>query len=361
MPTISKTKYHLLPAHRYSWRRLAWQAKIASLKANDWPILVGPWRGEIGFECLYWIPFLDHLKDLGIAKERMVPITRGGAGVWYDTPTALEIYAMRTPQQVRIENRVHITQTGLHKQETVTPFDRSLIRDAADTLNLTRYHVLHPAWMYHILAPFWTGDCGTEWLAPRVAFRTLMPPPLPEGVVLPDQFLAVRFYARETFQNHPKLMRPFLQSITEQMVGSLPIVILDSPFHLDDHIDLTLGCEGDRVTHLSQLVPNLTPENNLAVMSAILGRAQGFVGTYGGFAQLALRHARPSVTFYTKWGGTSLAHKSLSDTLALRLGVSTYVINVGDIPILSSLLPIAEPIPPRGGKLDTREAQHVVA
>ena len=44
------------------------------------PVVVGPWLMEIGFELLYWIPYLRaQLRRLGIPKERVIAISRGGA------------------------------------------------------------------------------------------------------------------------------------------------------------------------------------------------------------------------------------------------------------------------------------------
>ncbi len=51
---------------------------------TDRPIVVGPWCGEVGFELLYWIPFVRWLVDRArIEGRRLVVVTRGGADVWY--------------------------------------------------------------------------------------------------------------------------------------------------------------------------------------------------------------------------------------------------------------------------------------
>ena len=43
------------------------------------PIVVGPWLGEVGFELLYWIPFLRWaLAEAGIAADRVTVVSRGG-------------------------------------------------------------------------------------------------------------------------------------------------------------------------------------------------------------------------------------------------------------------------------------------
>lgn len=346
----------VLPAHRFSWRHPAWLAYLQVLKRTDWPILVGPWHGEVGFEVLYWIPFVRMLLEAGIPKERIFPISRGGAAAWYGVPQGLELYAMRTPQQVRIQHRLGVAQTGVLKQETISTFDRQVLHDAADTLKLGRkYHVVHPAWMYHRFAPYWTGHRGLEWLAARTRYQPLSTPALPASIVLPEAFVAVRFYSRQTFPIRDKHVQPFMEATLQQIVQTLPVIVLDSDLSLDDHADLTQGVRGERLQHLRDFGP-LTPETNLAISSAVLARATGFVGTYGGFAQLALRLGTPSISFFTDWKATSMQHRALADLLSLRMGVPAYVCRIGDIPMLSTILPEATMTPPKVA--DTPLLQH---
>lgn len=338
----------LLPDHAWHWRNYAFWAYLQRLKRSDAPIFVGPWRGEVGFEALYWIPFIEQLVfETGIPRERFVPISRGGAAAWYGMPTGFELYALRTPQQIRVENRKQVMTTGLLKQDHVSDFDRAIVRDAADASKVTRYHMLHPAWMYTRLAPFWTLYRGLTWLNPQLRFATLPAPALPDHVTLPEDFVAVRFYSRSTFPGRSKQINAFMAATLHTIQQDLDVVVLDTELSLDDHMDLTLEATGPRLHHLSEYV-TLRPENTLSVMSAVVTRARGFVGTYGGFAQLALRLGRPSVSFYQEWEKTSIAHAQLAQTLAIRSGMPSHVLRIGDVPMLNTILPEArvEAVPP---------------
>ena len=45
------------------------------------PIVIGPWIGEVGFELLYLIPFLNRaLRTYKLEDRRLVVVSRGGAG-----------------------------------------------------------------------------------------------------------------------------------------------------------------------------------------------------------------------------------------------------------------------------------------
>lgn len=273
--------------------------------------------------------------DFQIPAERLIPITRGGAAVWYDTPTGLELFAMRTPQDVRVENRLQQQRTGLLKQMHVTPWDRQVLRDAADTLGLRRYHTLHPAWMYQTLEDFWDARRGLTWLQDRVRFTTLPAFQL-AGVTLPPAFVAVRYYFRSTLPATPTVVA-FAKHSIQLLAQAQPVVILTSGHALDDHLDY-VPKDLPNVTVLSDLV-SMTPQDNLAVQAAVLQRALGFVGTYGGMAQLALRLGKPSVSVYDEWHGTAPPHKHLSEALSRQMGVGFHVVRIGDVPQLQAALP----------------------
>ena len=46
----------------------------------DQPLIVGPWLGEVGYEILYWVPFLRWVKSYRpFDPERLVIVSRGGS------------------------------------------------------------------------------------------------------------------------------------------------------------------------------------------------------------------------------------------------------------------------------------------
>lgn len=329
--------------------RALWPAYRELLKRSDRPILIGPWRGEVGFEALYWLPWLMKLrKDLKLKEERLFPIGRGGSAAWYHTPQGFELYAMRDPKDVRIENREQHLRTGKLKQETVTAFDRQVVKDCAETLKLSKYLTLHPAWMYATLSDFWEGETGLTSLQRQAEFVPIAKPDLPDGATLPEKFVAVRFYIRYTYPPHDHLIT-FAKETIKQLARQTPVVLLHSETHADEHVDIhAKGIEN--VTTLSDHVA-LTPETNLVTLSAVLARSLGFVGTYGGLAQLALRLQKPSVSFYHEWGGTALAHKHLADALATTTNVPFVVHRLGELPLIQSVCPHVQ--------IDQQKPQHL--
>jgi hypothetical protein len=334
-----------------TYHRSLWALKRQQLIHSDAPILVGPFEGELGIEVLYWLSFLRALmcprhddfsadatvKPALIDPTRVIPISRAGAAAFYGTPSGIELLAMRTMQDLRVENNVRARKTGMMKQMAWTPFDRKVIQDVAHTLELKTYQTLHPSWMYRTLHPYWMMEQGLQWLSRNVPYGFyLNPPALPEPVTLPEQFVAVKFYFRSTFPYHHNTLQ-LAQHAVAKLAEQQPVVILNTGLHADDHQDLAFKPQPNVI--LLRDLATITPENGLHWQGAVIARANGFVGTYGGLAQLAQRFARPSVTFYTDWGGTSLAHKHLSDLIAVRNKVPFVVLDIKDLPLVHSVLP----------------------
>ena len=327
------------------------------------PIICGPWRSEVGFEALYWRPFLAHLAArVPDFWERAVILTRGGAGNLYGQwreglpstsdsdvnplakvwgqPRAVDLYSLRSVTEIRRQNLFDASKTGLQKQMHVTPYDRQLIRDAADKAEIRgRYHTVHPSWMYWSLAPFWDEERGLRYLLSLTDY-TPLPKPLPPITIdaLPSQYVAVKFYGRATWPHpHPETMQ-FVGDTVATIAKQVPVVVLNAGHEGDEHTDMVI--QGPNIFCL----PKLPPEVNLGVQLAILGRAQAFIGTYGGVAQAALRMGVPSASFWAVFGGTAHAHLSLSSWLSKRGNVPFVTGSMADVGMWKQLVLAPQPM-----------------
>ena len=267
-------------------------------------------------------------------------------GLLYDAPVSLELFDMRTPQDVRVANMRQFKETGQMKQRAWTAFDRAIIADAKQTLGRPDALVLHPSWMYHDLERFWQGVEGTQPLFKNTRFQTLAPP-IVDQLVLPEKFVAVRFYFRPTFPTTP-MMISFAKETIKHLAAQVPVVVVNSGQHIDDHLDY-LPTDRTNVQVLSEMIP-MAAGNNLACQAAVMGKAMAFVGTYGGMAQLALRLGRPVVSVYDEWHSTAMAHMDLSRALAIAQKLPFHVLRVGDLPLLQDVLPrvVLQAAPNRG-------------
>lgn len=346
-------------------RRLAVKAYLRRLSLDGKPILVGPWRSEVGFEALYWLPFLRWAcTKCGIDAKRMVVVSRGGAGALYGPfpvnadvqswpDRSIDLYSLCSVRDVSEENIYDSLRTKVQKQIRCTAWDRTVLREAAERVlgKGARYHILHPSWMYWALAPFWEEQRGLGYLLSMADYTTLLKPQMPMATYetygpnedgsttaqapwmdLPERFVAVKFYRREpTFPLSADTI-PFVQHVVSTLAQQTHVVLLNSDHGGDDHSDIIV--KGPNILAL----PQVPPEQNLALQAAVLGKATAFVGTYGGVAQLALRMGIPSVSFYTTFNGTASAHLSLSNFLSQRTGVPFVATSIRDCDLLKQVV-----------------------
>lgn len=338
-------------------RIAAVQQQIAALNKDRHPILVGPFSSELGFEAIYWLPFLAWLKaKVTDFETRARVITRGGAGALYTSVAAqgIDLYALRTVTEVRRAALKQQRATGLQKQMAMTAFDQGVIESAAKSYGLhLPYHVVHPSLMYWAFEPYWTELGGLSYLKSLCDFALLPPPNPPPGVTLtlPEKFVAVKFYGRHTFPYPNPEIAEFVKRTVATIAAQVPVIALASSDAYDDHADIPIV--GPNIVTIGETVD---PTQNLWVASAILARATAFVGTYGGMAQLALRLGRPSLSFYQTWEGIGHAHFALNSWLSKTQTVPFLTGNLNDVFLWSQITGLPTPHPavvsdPQGGRV----------
>lgn len=324
--------------------RLAYVTQvIKTLNADGAPILCGPFLSELGFEAIYWTPFLASLKaKVKDFEARAIIITRGGAGCLYANVAkqGIDLYGLRTVTDVRRAALKDQRRTGIQKQMAVTPFDEGVIKDAAKAHGARLpYHVVHPSLMYWACAPYWDELAGLQYLKALCAFDTLPLPNLPEPVTLPAKFVAVKFYARHTFPYPNPDIADFVKATVATLAAQVPVVILESADAYDDHSDIPIV--GQNIVSLGK---DSKPDVNLWLSAAVISKATAFVGTYGGMAQLALRLGRPSVSFYQTWEGIGHAHFSLNSWLSKAGTVPFLTGSLNDCHLWSQVTGLPAPV-----------------
>src|SRR5690606_3609407 len=134
--------------------------QLARAARSGRPIVVGPWTSEVGYEALYWVPFLhwavDHYR---VDRQRVIAVSRGGTTSWYRDVAAsyVDIFDCMPPEEFAAEMRVR-RESGDQKQTSSSPFDVRLVETAARRCGADDVVVWHPALMYELFRPFWYGD-----------------------------------------------------------------------------------------------------------------------------------------------------------------------------------------------------------
>jgi hypothetical protein len=214
----------------------------------------------------------------------MTVVTRGGASAWYHdlTPHAVELFDLMTAEEYADRNaRRSAEGTGTLKQWSLSSMDEQIIEEVKRRRGLASARVLHPSLLYRLFHQFWLGYRPHAFLERRTKYRLLDPPTV---VVppLPAQYVAVKFYTAASLPPTDSVRRS-VQSIVLALAEKTPVVMLDTGLTLDDHDDYMLKGSSRVISARDAL----RPRDNLAVQTAIIARAQAFVGTCGSLAWLA--------------------------------------------------------------------------
>ena len=318
-------------------------AALARLARGGGPIAAGPWLSEVGFEVLYWLPFLAWFADrYEVAPDRLVAVTRGGAGCWYGglCSEAADVFELFTPEEFKDWNRRRVALRASQKQFAPAPMERDVVRRLLGARGLDPdAPLLHPSVMYRLFAPFWDGWQPLS----RVRGRTRNQPLRSEGgdrvglLEELDGYVAVKFYFSDCFPDTPEnqaLVRRLLAALTERH----DVVLLSTGIDLDDHSDFeTLSAP--RVHTLSD---QMTPANNLEVQTQAIAGARALIGTYGGFSYLGPFLGVPSYSFFSEENFVpahlDVMRRALADLRPERARAGFVAEHTADAQVLADLL-----------------------
>lgn len=303
--------------------------RFKRLGRGDGPIVIGPWTSELGFELLYWIPYLRWaFQQYDIDPARVISLSRGGAGpVFYGDLAArhVDVFDLMTHDEFREALHERWAERGGQKQSDWTRLDKQLLAGLEVTVGLEQYDVVHPSTMYRLFNYLWRDRMPLAMFRERTVYRPLTPPALSPALAerLPDSYVAVRFYYRPSFPDNAG-NREFISRLLTHLGEETPIVALSTGLRFDDHEEHDLV--GD--SRLISVDDLMSPENNLALQAAVVSRAQAFYGTYGGPAYLPPYYRVPSYTYYSEpehladiHGTVAQVQRKLLDTEALSVDV----------------------------------------
>jgi hypothetical protein len=305
------------------------RAELEKIATSGAPVLVGPFTSEVGFELLYWIPMLRWaVHEFPELRSRLIVISRGGVEHWLHGLEAryVDLFAVSTPDEL-------LNRRESLKQREVTAFEEDIYDRVRKTLGVTDTVILHPRILFNLYyrvlkferhgfaRSVRVSDGAVVGLAARFAG---LPPVEDLGElagVLPDDFVAVRFYGRPSLPED-ETNRYFVERLISGLTRERPVVLLNNGLELDDHADIEAGAS-DRVIRLAG---HMRPENNLAIQTAVLSRARAFVGTYGGLSYLAPFLGVPSLAFSSHPEHTHPWHTELAQRVFAGAGLGSLVV-----------------------------------
>lgn len=265
------------------WNQIEWavERELAELLDGEHPVIVGPWLAEVGYEVLYWIPFLRWVASAyQIDPKRVTVVTRGGAGAWYTDIGArsVEIWDLITPEEFARRN----AERGELKQLSGSALEADIVAAASRAQGLDGARVLHPSLMFRLFKLFWSGHRASGFLDSHTRFRLHTPPGVIARSRLPESYVAVKFYAARSMPDTPAI-RQTLQRMVRQLAEQTTVVLLDTGLAIDDHADYAFA-GNSRIVSAREW---LTPRTNLAAQTDIIAHASAYVGTCGSLTWMA--------------------------------------------------------------------------
>ena len=312
---VPRAVRHGISAQLARLRATRLERDLAALAGGTATIVAGPWFGEVGFELLYWAPFLAWFAErFEVTAERLLVVSRGGTRSWYEPFAAgyREIFDYMTADDYRARHDERVAASGEQKQRRALAFEHDLLRQL--TADVHNRAMLHPSTMYGLFNAFWWGHVDESWVHRHARYRRLHLPAVADGIVPSEPYVAVKFYFNDCFPPTDE-NRAFVRATLERLAASGPVVSLTTNLNLDDHggIDMrALGVRG--------LPEHLDARENLELQSALVSRASAFVGTYGGFSYLAPFYGVPSHAYYSDPDGFSRRHLLMARSAFRTIG-----------------------------------------
>jgi hypothetical protein len=305
-PFVRMMRRHARAQEHRGFRRDAEdiEREIARLANGTGPIIAGPWLAEVGYEVLYWIPFLRWFQDAhGIRRDRLVILSRGGMDAAYKDVAGsyVDIFDLVTPVDLAARNaqRRSDGEGGGQKQSATSAFDEELLSAASMRLGLSDAAICHPSLMFRLFRNVWHGNLPLDLLwrhtryvaARRTPAESMAPHAALTGV--PADFIAVKVYAGPALSTRDAT-RDAARMLVTQAASIAPVVLLDADLGIDEHRDFEL----DAILGVTSARALMTPRTNLDLQMALIGRSRFFLSACGGLAWLAPFMGVPTVAIY---------------------------------------------------------------
>ena len=229
------------------------------------------------------MPFLRWLSAAyRLQPERLVAVSRGGAGSWYDgiAGTYIDALELLTADEFAARSREEVAHRGTSKQRARSGLDDQIVAGVERRLG-TPLQIVHPSLMYRLFRAFWSGQESMSFLERHMRVALARAPQAVDLSSLPRDYVAVKFYSARSLPAEPA-MRSTLRGLVSGLASRAPVVLLETGVRVDEHDDFTF--DGLPNTYSARTL--MTPATNLAVQTQIMAGARAFVGTCGSVAWL---------------------------------------------------------------------------
>lgn len=299
-------------------------------------VLIGPWFGEIGYEILYWIPFLRWcLAKKIFRKTDVTVVSRGGVRDWYAGifTDYIEIFDYIDPIDYSAVTAKRVSTHNTQKAIEISESEINFLHDC--NIDSSKYTILHPSFMYRFYEGCFRAKGGRAPL--EVVRRTarLSRFLCDSGVnsYLPDNYVVVKFYTRSSFPASQSNL-DFVTSLIKKLALTDNVVVLDSIDEFDEHKTFPFAALSERVFFPLR---KIRPSSNLKVQTEILANADRCYCTYGGFSYLSIMLGIPCLSFKSSDDSLNSVHEFRAIEVSRELETTFYISDLNDKDVTTKL------------------------
>jgi len=255
--------------------------------------IIGPWLSEIGYEILYWVPFLKkHLEHLIQDKnKKFIVISRGGVKNWYSFLENFEYFEIFDLDKKKIFKHLSQRKNSLsQKQWDFSKLDNYYLKQVCEKKNLNKDDclIIHPSVLFRNLKPYLNGN-----LAPNYVFKYLNHSNnsfvinLDQGLDYLKPFVAIKLYESSILRlkKNESFFIDKINLVLNKLDRKYKLVYLDFKIE-DDHKDLVLNKSGHKTYSINDVYSNINESNNIYLQDNLIQNSEFLVSTYGGFCYL---------------------------------------------------------------------------
>jgi hypothetical protein len=295
-------------------RKQEFYDEVSAIAAGTEPIVFGPFFTEIGFEVLYWIPFLNWFKhEFKVPADRLTVISRGGARSWYRhiTDRYFDVFDHYTLEEFKAKNEARIEANrdnklqNPSKHRVVSDLDRAIVDEVCRRNGIGAHKLLHPAVMFKYMDVL-RGAADLK----LTRFEHFRPDASHEALKgLPADYIAVKFWFGGQFREAEDNKR-FVRDVITAAARASDVVLLNTGLEVERTEGFDKWFNGLRETgaRVHSLHGRVSLRDNLDAQTAVIAKSRLFLGTYGGFAYVAPFAGVPAMTFYSDEAGYVYDH-----------------------------------------------------
>lgn len=304
--------------------------KVEDIIKTNKKIIFGPWLGEVGYELLYWIPFIRKLcKNNNLSYENIYIISRGGVSEWYSdfSKNYIDIFDLISKENFDdIKNKIF--QQNKSQKQSKMKMDIEFLKKY---FSETDYFFFTPSLMFNILPNYFKGYYGIQFIKKYFEYKEINLNDknfesnlLKRYNLTKGEYTAIKFYKRESYENNESI-----HEMLNKISKGKKLISLDQQQTYDEH---------ENFNNNYKCLGNLPLNQNLKIQSYIIKNSKYFYGTYGGFAYLATLLGTPNTTFETKKEFNQNFHKYLNDEILTKeFETENFIVNTNFVEKLNDI------------------------